>query len=183
MPQVDPLATPPRTPRAAVDFVNEAADLHKHEVPFTLHPTSLGNTDFSVPQLVWDSIPYGHAQISSVPDDKRGIYAFAIHQPSAVLPPHTYVLYIGLAGRNSERSLRSRYRDYLSEAKYMKRPRIARMIGTWYNVLKFFYAPVDHRLSSQDLLALEKELIAALLPPFCAGDLESSVAAKQRAFR
>ena len=61
----------------------------------------------------------------------------------AVLPPHEYILYIGIAGYNSQRSLRERYKDYLNAKKVIKRAKIARMIGTWHEVLRFFFAPVE----------------------------------------
>ena len=117
-----------------------------------------------------------------VPDDKRGIYAFAVCQHNDVLPPHGYVLYIGIAGRDSDRPLRDRYRDYLNGKKIMKRKKIAFMIGNWHKVLRFFYAPVDDDLSSEDLQKLERQLNTALLPPYSNRDMDADVRGKRRAF-
>ncbi len=50
--------------------------------------------------LTWDSILYGEEEIEKIPDDKRGIYAFIVCHNSNALPPHGYILYIGIAGSN-----------------------------------------------------------------------------------
>ena len=136
----------------------------------------------AIPSLAWDSISYGREELDKVPDDKRGVYAFAICQKDAVLPPHGYILYIGIAGYNSKRALRERYKDYLSESKVIKRAKIARMIGTWNEVLRFFFAPVDENVSSEELKKLELQLNTALIPPFSQKDLEANVKRKLRAF-
>lgn len=166
------------------DFADEAdAEIGKYRVELTLSPSKLGFNPYVVPNLTWQSIKYGEAELHLVPDDKRGIYAFAICEPNAVLPPHGYILYIGIAGRNSTRSLRDRYKDYLNARKVMKRSRIAYMIGTWHEVLRFFFVPVDDAMTSDDLETLEKQLNTALLPPFSEGDLDAETKIKRRAFR
>ena len=86
-----------------------------------LNPDNLLSDDFVVKNLEWQAIRFGAEEIEQVPDDKRGVYAFAIRVDSSTLPPHGYILYIGIAGRNSDRPLRERYRDYLSPKKVMKR--------------------------------------------------------------
>ena len=40
--------------------------------------------------------------------------------PSEILSPHGYVLYIGIAGRRSDRALRERYKDYLNVKQIQK---------------------------------------------------------------
>ncbi len=168
-----------------VDFVNEATEeIAKYQVEFTLSSPNMRVNQYVVPFLKWDSISYGDAEICKVPNDKRGIYAFAICQLSDVLPPHGYILYVGIAGRDSKRSLRERYKDYLNEKKVIKSsPRIARMIGTWHDVLRFFFAPVSDDVSADDLKKLEKELNSVLIPPFSENDLEADIKRKRRAFR
>lgn len=166
------------------DFANQAAaDIAKFRVPVTLSPHQLMADEYAIPTLEWDSISYGDEELENVPANRRGVYAFAVCQNNNVLPPHGYVLYIGIAGRDSERPLRERYRDYLNNNKVLKRDRIARMIGTWHPVLRFFFAPVDDAVSSEDLKTLEKQLITALMPPFSEGDLEAGIKRKRRAFR
>ena len=148
-----------------------------------LSPSGLKFSPFRVATLAWKHVKYGKDEINEVPDDKRGIYAFVVCEPSAVLPPHGHVLYIGIAGRKSNRSLRARYLDYLNPKKVIKRERIAYMIGTWHEVLRFYFAPVDDTMTSDDLEELERQLNSALLPPCAEGDLEAKTKAKRKAFR
>lgn len=167
-----------------VDFANDAAnEIGKYMVQVTLNPDKLAAENYPVSSLEWSSVRYGNDEIDHVPDDKRGIYAFAICHESSALPPHGYILYIGIAGRNSDRSLRERYKDYLNVRKVIKRDRIARMIGNWHSVLRFFYAPMEDSVSSEELQELEKKLNGAFLPPFSEGDLDAETKRKRRAFR
>jgi len=167
-----------------VDFANDAAaEIAKFTVSVTLSPEKMMVEGQVVPALAWNSVIYGEDEMDKIPNNKRGVYAFAICQTNNVLPPHGYVLYIGIAGRDSNRSLRDRYKDYLNQKKVMRRARIARMIGTWHQVLRFFFAPVDDDVSSEDLKTLEKQLNTALMPPFSEGDLEADVKPKRRAFK
>ena len=166
------------------DFVEQANnEIGKFQVTMTLSPTKLAFDDFRVTSLAWESIKYGKDEIDKIPNDKRGIYAFSIHHPSQVLPPHGHILYIGIAGRNSNRSLKARYKDYLNPRIVIKRGRIARMIGTWREVLRFHFAPIDDSMTSEQLEQLEKDLNTALLPPFSEGDLDADTKKKRRAFR
>ena len=100
-----------------------------------------------------------------------------------MLPMHCYVMYIGIAGRKSNRSLRARYREYLNTKKIMKRARIARMIGAWHSVLRFYFAPIDEDITSAQLEQIEEELNSALLPPMSEGDIEAGIKNQRRAFR
>ena len=164
------------------DFVNASAEHLKYRFSVVLEPDKLVAADSALQPLAWQSIPYGRDEIDKVPNDKRGIYAFAINHPSRVLPPHGYVLYIGIAGRDSDRSLRQRYREYLSESKVCKRERIARMIGCWRSILRFFFAPVEESVTSEDLKTLERTLNTALLPPFSINDTDAETRQRMRAF-
>ena len=138
---------------------------------FTISPERMMADIRSISDLDWRSVRYGVADESKkIPNDKRGIYAFSVSWNNDVLPPHGYILYIGIAGRRSRRSLRARYRDYLSESKISERPRIVRMIGTWHHILNFLYAPVADDFPSEKLEELEKDLNTALLPPFSVRD-------------
>ena len=167
-----------------IDFANEATyEIAKFRVPFVMRPDAMMKDQYDVPTLAWDSVTYGDEELDKVPDDRRGVYAFAVCHADDVLPPHGYILYIGIAGKNSERPLRDRYKDYLNEKKVKKRERIARMIGTWHSVLRFFFAPVDDEVSNEALQTLERQLNTALMPPFSEGDLEAETRQKRRAFR
>jgi len=164
-----------------VDFVNQAQDeIGKFKFDVILSPDKLQRNDYILDVLNWDSILYDDAdELEKVPNDKRGLYAFAICHPSEVLPPHGYILYIGIAGRNSDRPLRARYKDYLNATKVKKRARIARMIGTWNEVLRFYFAPIEDDVSTEDLQEIERQLNTALMPTFSEGDLEADVKKKR----
>lgn len=169
--------------QSVVDFVNEAhEEVGKFRLEITLAPDRLMNETYCVASLTWRSVLYGEAQVNDVPDDRRGVYAFAICHKHDVLPPYGCVLYLGIAGRDSNRSLRQRYKDYLDTKKVLKRERIARMIGTWHRVLRFYFAPVDNDMSAADLKTLEKQLNGALMPAFSAGDFDAATKRKKRAF-
>ena len=166
------------------DLANDSAEeFGKYIFNIMLPPRQLMAVQYQIDKLDWHSISYGEEGLSKIPDDKRGIYAFAICYRNDVLPPHGYILYIGIAGRNSYRSLRERYKDYLNERKVRKRSRILRMIGNWHEVLRFYFAPIDDDISSEDLKKMEQQLISALLPPFSVGDLDAETGRKVRAFR
>lgn len=73
--------------------------------------------DYGLDQLAWDSVLYGDAEVINVPDDRRGVYAFAICHDNNVLPPNCCTLYVGIAGRKSHRPLRDRYLNAKKSAK------------------------------------------------------------------
>lgn len=167
-----------------IDFADQAdQEIGKYRVEMTISPALLMNNTYAMPTLNWQSIKYGEAEIDQVPSDRRGVYAFSISHPSATLPPHGYVLYIGIGGRKCDRSLKQRYRDYLRPKSVIKRARIARMIANWSEVLRFNFAPVDNTVTSEQLEELEAQLNTALLPPFSEGDLKADIKKKRRAFR
>lgn len=47
------------------------------------------------------------------------------------------------------------------------------MIGTWHKVLRFYFAPIEDDVTSDDLQVFEKQLNTALLPVFSEGDLDA----------
>lgn len=167
-----------------IDFIDQADNqIGKYRTEFAISTPNLLTTSFALPSLSWQSIKYGNSEIDLVPADKRGIYAFVIAHSSPVLPPHGYVMYIGIAGKKSQRSLRTRYKDYLNPQKVLKRERIARMIANWQEVLRFYFAPVDSSITSEQLEKMEAQLNTAMLPPCSDGDLEADTKSKRRAFR
>jgi hypothetical protein len=167
-----------------IDFANQVnQDISRYWRPFILNPSRLLADDFVVHQLDWQAIRYGRAEIDKVPDDKRGVYAFAVRIESTVLPPHGYILYMGIAGDDSDRPLRERYQEYLNANKVKSRAGIARMIGDWHEVLQFIFAPVDDSMSTTDLRRLETQLNTALIPPYSEQDIDADVRARRRAFR
>ena len=166
-----------------IDAANKTSEEYgRYLIRFALAPQRLNFQHYLIPNLSWSSIMYGEEELDKVPNDKRGIYAFAIHQPSVTLPPHKYILYIGISGRNSNRSLRERYRDYLTMSKVQGRPSISYMIGNWHPVLQFLYAPVEDEVTTEELQELEKQLNSALMPPYSYGDIDAEIRHQRKAF-
>lgn len=167
------------------DFANDSnQEVGNFRLKFILSPDKMKRDDYDVEELTWNSIHFGDAaEIEKIPNDKRGIYALAICHPNKVLPPHGYVIYIGIAGRRSDRPLQDRYKDYLNEKRVQKeRPHLAYAIGTWQDVLRFYFAPVNDELSSEDLEKLEEKMNTALMPPCSLSDLEADTKHRRRAF-
>lgn len=158
-------------------------EISKFKFSVILSPEKMMTDEYVVESLNWSSIRFDSSnELEKVPADKRGIYAFAVRYRSNILPDHGYILYIGIAGIGEERSLRQRYQEYLQQSRVRSRKNILRIIATWYDVLRFYFAPVDDSLSNEDLLKLEKQLNTALLPPFSQKDLEGVTKAKRSAF-
>ena len=164
------------------DIVSPGAEQLKYRFPVVIDTERLATIEPALPPLSWQSISYGEKEIKRVPDDRRGIYAFAIQDRSSGLPPHCYILYIGIGGKNSNRSLRARYRDYLAPSKIRKRAHIARMIWCWGSILRFYYAAVPHTTPSSTLQEIELQLNSALMPPFSINDIDAEVKKSRRAF-
>lgn len=167
------------------DFANRAnEDLGRYQLQSILNPERLMQENFVVKKLNWKSIAYGDENWLNKIPDKRGIYAFTILWPSNVLPPHGYILYIGIAGRNSSRSLRERYKDYLNSNKIIKEmPRLAYAFGNWREVTRFFFAPVSNNITSEKLQLLEEQLNTALMPRYAMGDVDAEIRTKRKAFQ
>lgn len=135
------------------------------------------------PSLNWQSIKFdADNEINHVPNDKRGVYALVIATDANPMPTHGYIMYIGIAGRDSHRSLRTRYRDYLTTSEVLRRPKINTLIANWYPVLRFYFAPVDDAFPNSDLRALEIDLNTAWMPPCVEGDIEASTRKMRSAF-
>jgi hypothetical protein len=157
------------------DLANDMNDkIGRYKIAFTLSPDLLQKRINIINNLDWKSIPYGNKDKNNLPN-KRGIYAFVIYTKSNILPSHSYVMYIGIAGRRSNRSIKERYKDYLSISQVRKRANITRLIGMWNKVLHFTYATIDDNMTSEVLEELEKQLNDALLPPFSKGDLSGGL--------
>ncbi len=154
-----------------------------YQLSFILPTPKLVALASQLPPLTWHSVRYHPDTASQVPDDKRGTYAFVIATHGDSLPQHGYVCYIGIAGRDSTRSLRARYKDYFTPSKIEKRMHVTRMLTKWWELLYFFYAPVPDSTATEELQRIERLLNSAFLPPFARGDLDAVVAAQRKAFQ
>lgn len=113
--------------------------------------------------LNWKCVKFDRDNANQIPTEK-GIYAFFIEPRIAKFPTHGYLAYLGQAGHKSERNLRKRFGDYLSEKNKPKRPLVHFMLNTWENYLYFYYAEVDP--TQTDLKQLEQKLLDTFMPPF-----------------
>jgi len=167
--------------RATLDVAVE--DVQKYKIQFTLNADRIASLASSPAPLHWNSVKFDDPkQIDKIPDDRRGIYAFVVAAGNQPSPPHGYIMYIGISGVRGERSLRARYRDYLDTAKVLKRPKLMRMVATWHDVLRFFFAPVNNDMTLADLKSLEQMLNTAWMPPCVEQDLDATTRTMRRAF-
>ena len=171
------------------DEVDHFVDAATHEIlnyevkDVVLNTDKITALDGPAYALDWKSVPFGDSEIEDVPNDKRGVYAFVVARPKHFLPAHGYIMYIGIAGRNSDRPLRERYRDYLNPNDVIDRPRIARMISRWGPILRFHFAAIDDDVSTEELQNFEIRLNTAFLPPCAKGDIEADTKKKRAAFK
>ena len=158
------------------------AQIKAHEIKFVLNTDAILALDSSEHPFHWNSIRFGKDEIQEVPNDQRGLYAFIIADQRTYLPPHGYIMYIGIAGRDSDRSLRARYEDYFKHSEIERRPAVRRMIVAWHSILRFHFAPVDDNVPPAKLKAMERRLITAFLPPCCKDDIEADTMEMMAAF-
>lgn len=157
--------------------------VQKYKIEFTLNADRIASLASPPFPLQWNSVQFNDPkQINNIPDDKRGIYAFVVAAGNQPSPPHGYIMYIGIAGVKGKRSLRARYKDYLDAAKILKRPKLMRMVATWHDALRFFFAPVDNDMTVADLKSLEQMLNTAWMPPCVEQDLDATTRTMRRAF-
>ncbi len=104
-------------------------EIKGYELEFILNTRKILNLNTSENPITWNSIKFDKNQSDFVPNDKRGIYAFIISDKRDFLPPNGYIMYIGIAGKNSGRSLRDRYKDYFNQSEIKARPRLRKMIA------------------------------------------------------
>ncbi|MCY4047068.1 MAG: hypothetical protein OXF42_03035 [Candidatus Dadabacteria bacterium] len=154
----------------------------KYGLEFRLVPSDMLKKDWVIPSLTWESIQYNKGDKNNIPDDKKGIYAFAIRHCSDVLPPHLYILYVGIAGIGDKSSLRSRYESYLNTGEVLGRAKITKMISLWRDVLVFLFAPIEDKTSNSQLEKLEEQINDALRPPMSQKDYTSNIRRGKRAF-
>lgn len=160
-----------------------AAEVQNYKIEFTLNAERISSLVSSSSPLQWNSIKFDDpTQVHNIPDDKRGVYAFVVAADSRFLPTHGYIMYIGIAGRRSQRSLRARYKDYLDTNKVLDRPNVMGMVATWHDVLRFFFAPVDNQMTSAQLESLERTLNSVWMPPYVDRDVDATTRKMRRAF-
>src|ERR1041385_8587129 len=116
------------------EFVN--TKLKRYQQNFVLAPTQLRK--FSTKAVLnWQKVKFTQANRGSIPKN-RGIYAFVVERNGFQLPPHGYVMYVGITGKTptSVRTLRSRYGEYLQEKRVNKRAGVHYMLNNWEDAHK-----------------------------------------------
>jgi hypothetical protein len=154
--------------------LHEPIDLGRCAQRFFPHPKLLGKLTLPT-KLSWTPVAFKPENKEHIATE-RGVYAFVVKSDFDDLPPHGYVMYMGITGQESEkRSLRVRYNDYLL---HQKRPRpkkrvgIHHMLNLWKDCLYFYFAPVP---APHDLGAIEVALNDCLVPPFVQDDFSAEV--------
>jgi excinuclease UvrABC nuclease subunit len=108
--------------------------------------------------LRWQVFPFDESIANQIPD-QPGVYAFCI-QPNVADLDASYVMYIG----KTERSLRTRFREYLREAQSPSgRPRLTDMLLNPYRSFLYFICAV---LNPQTIPGeIEEDLLDTFMPP------------------
>jgi hypothetical protein len=146
---------------------------------FTLSPKQLRKFTTTA-KLEWKKVRFTAGNLSAVPID-RGIYAFVVEHNSSQLPPHGYVMYVGITGDTSNHNLRRRYGNYLRDKRVDKRAGIHFLLNNWAASLYFHYAVVSDKRYS--LASIESQMADALIPPFNTNDFSAEIRKAKRAFR
>lgn len=156
-------------------FANE---LKIYAKDFTLSPKQL-RTFSTTAKLDWKKVKFTPGNHKSVPV-ARGIYAFVVEHNVSQLPPHGYVMYVGITGDTGKHNLRRRYGNYLRDKLVDKRAGIHYMLNNWAASIYFHYAVVaDKRYR---LATLETNMTDALIPPYNSKDFSAEVRKAKKAF-
>lgn len=110
--------------------------------------------------LSWTTVRYCEAAKNGHIDDldkhRIGIYVFIARPEHQIMSLPHFVLYVGIAGENSNRSLRDRLRDYFRIRQIQKRENIHKFLQLYYHETYIMYTYFDG--PSEDLKALEVAL-------------------------
>jgi hypothetical protein len=154
--------------------LHEPIDLWAASQRFFLHPQLLAKLTLPA-SLTWTKVSFQAANQALVAA-QRGVYAFVVRSEFADLPPHGYVMYMGITGKEAAaRTLRIRYGDYLKHQK-LRRPKkrvgVHNMLTIWRDCLYFYFAPVPLGI---ELGIIEIALNDCLVPPFVQDDFSAEV--------
>jgi hypothetical protein len=131
-------------------------------------------------QLNWQKTRFDEANLASIPKE-RGIYTFTIELSPAKLPPHGYILYVGITGDISDANLYKRYNQYLLKLKSDdgRRPAVSYMLWNWRNHLFFNFVPLPNK--KVDLAKIERAFINSVMPPVNQMDFTAEIQAARTA--
>jgi hypothetical protein len=130
-------------------------------------------------RLDWQKARFEQANLAVIPKE-RGIYAFTIELASAKLPPHGYILYVGITGDDSDANLYKRYSQYLLNLKNEDgRPAVVYMMKNWSGDLFFNFVPLPNK--SVNLEKIESAFINSVMPPINKRDFSAEIRAAKAA--
>jgi hypothetical protein len=131
-------------------------------------------------KLQWHRAEFKRDNHSDIPRE-RGIYVFLIEQHALKLPPHGYILYVGITGdAESESDLHRRFGEYLRHQEHgTGRPAVVYMLENWAGHLSFYFCPIRNRRTS--LSRIERSFINAVMPPVNKRDMEAEITAVRAA--
>ena len=147
---------------ARLDPIHEVKNAGAYQRNFLLWRDQWENYPNPIP-LEWKCVKFEQKNRDKIPNSK-GVYAFFVEPRTANFPSHSYLMYIGESGHDSNRNLRKRFGDYFSEKKGTNRVTIEYMLNLWEGYLYFYYAEVDP--NQIDLKELEQILLDTFTPPF-----------------
>ena len=147
---------------ARYDLIHEVSGAKKYQCEFLMWKDQWNNYQNPIP-LEWKCVKFEQKNRRQIPNSK-GIYAFFVEPRTANFPSHSYLMYIGESGHDSNRNLRKRFGDYFYEKKGTNRATIEYMLNLWEGYLYFYYAEVDP--NQFDLEELERILLDTFTPPY-----------------
>lgn len=157
----------------ALDFIDEVNSLKITRQKFILNSERWQELDLTV-DLHWKRIQFVKSNNRHIPRTS-GIYAFVVSNRDTNVPENGYIMYIGIVGHQlgSERSLKMRFTEYLSEERKLKRPLVHTMLTRWKGHIDFHYAELSAEI--YDLKKIEKKLCGSLIPPCNQDDFEAEL--------
>lgn len=155
------------------DLTIEADELEKFRYSFRLSPV-LWDRYRGPEDLEWECAPFGRRSLEVIPE-AAGVYAFCVRPLIGGNLCGSYLLYVGM----TDRSLRTRCREYLAKAKKgVERPKVQRMLRLFSGTEHLFFCFTV--VSDHDPASVEESLLEATVPPACAAfpaSVRSAVAA------
>lgn len=129
--------------------------------------------------LMWEKVKFAPSNRSAIPKE-RGIYAFVLELSPTKLPPHGYILYVGITGDDSNSNLYKRYGQYLLAHRNQDgRPAVYYMMDNWSEELFFHFVPLPN--INIDLAKMERAFINAVLPPVNKRDIDAKITSAKAA--
>lgn len=131
-------------------------------------------------KLNWQRVDFTPSNQCVIPR-MRGIYVFSAESRTPKLPPHGYILYLGLTGDEaSDSNLYRRYGEYVrQQARKTGRPAVTYMLDNWSDHLTFYFCPIKN--PNVSLAQIETRFLNAVIPPINKRDMDAAIISVQAA--